>query len=123
MMLRQTAPWLVAALVLGLLPTSCGDPADPDCFTLCRNYDDCVGEVDLDACVTNCQFEVGLFESQARQCERCIDGLSCPEQASCWAPRGDCVDFVAFVARNGRFTTDDNSSAVEDAGESGENDD
>lgn len=125
MTLRTIGPWLALGMVFGLLSPACGDPDDPDCFQLCRNYDDCVRAINVDTCVTSCEFEVGVFESEARSCQRCIEGLSCSDQASCWAPLGDCVDFVAFVSRNGRFEPEDANMTTppEAEEESEENDD
>jgi hypothetical protein len=106
MTLRSIVP--AVGLALMFAAAACGDdPPDVDCLQLCRDYDECVRDIDVDACVNACDFEVDVFEREARNCQRCTEGLTCPEQSSCWAPKGDCVDFVAFMARNGRFDPDD----------------
>jgi hypothetical protein len=97
----------VFGFALGIVPAGCGNgDEEVDCFQLCRNYDDCVSSIDVNECTSTCSVDVGLFEREARLCQQCIGNLGCGDQATCWAPGGDCVDFVAFVVRNDGFPDD-----------------
>jgi hypothetical protein len=96
--------WLLSGLLLagiaGLGMTSCGEAEEAyNCAEICETYSDCAGnlgvDIDVTACVNDCEDESDRsedFKQDAEECQVCLDANeSCAENIPC---AGACAGVV-----------------------------
>jgi hypothetical protein len=87
-MKRITAVAIIALISEVLFACSDDNEADRtlDCAELCKRYSDCVTDIDVTDCTDHCEDKADAhpnIEQAVDQCEDCLDGRSCNEQAAC----------------------------------------
>lgn len=66
-----------------------------DCANICSKYSECIEEVDVSSCTSECEDKADAdssYQESAAACTECTDDRTCKEAESCWA---SCPDMPA----------------------------
>lgn len=76
-------------LIMCALFAGCGEAKRTvNCAQICEKYDECVRDVNVASCTTECEDQADAnenYETAAKTCEDCLDNKTCMEATSCWA--------------------------------------
>ena len=68
-----------------------------DCGTICSKYSECMKELDVSSCTSECEDKAdvdSVYQESAAACTECTDDKTCKEAEPCWA---SCPDMPAVT--------------------------
>lgn len=69
-----------------------------DCATICTKYSECITELDVSSCTSECEDMAdadSAYQERAASCTECANEKTCKEAEPCWA---NCPDMPAVTS-------------------------